>query len=69
MNRNIDDSKKFLAAMKELVPSKGKKSKVINLVDNEGTEVAKEKVADFVNDFFHGYRTQTCRHPSRPLDL
>ena len=54
INHNIDDAKKFWAAMKNLVPSKGKKSRVINLVDIHGVEIAQEEAADYVNKYFTG---------------
>ena len=49
---NLNDANKFWSAMKELVPSKGKKSKTINLVNTNGIEVEKENVSTYINEFF-----------------
>ena len=46
-----DDVKAFWSAMKELVPSKGKKSRQINLV-SEDKCIDTADVPDFINDFF-----------------
>ena len=52
INRNSNDSKKFWAAMKAIIPSKKGKSKVLNLIDENKKEVRKEKVSEYINEFF-----------------
>ena len=54
INRNAKDAKKFWASMKAIVPSKKGKSKLINLVDSEKKSIDKEKVSEFINEFFTG---------------
>ena len=43
---NIGEPKKFWAAMKELIPSKGNNKKQINLKNDEGVQIEPEKAAD-----------------------
>ena len=54
IDRNIKDAKNFWASMKELVPSKGTKPKIINLVNSNGNEIPKDEVSSFINEFFTG---------------